>query len=139
MTNLTRTMSIDMSKQLFTFLLMATLSTSALALQEPPQETLKYDGNELLSTCHEWSNSDASRRDQFKAGYCVGTVLTAKGTISALQQAQLMKPFVCVPRGISNQELVKSVVLRLENDERLRQMHQNVAVTVALSNTYPCR
>lgn len=118
---------------------MATLSTSALALEESPQETLKRDGNELLSACHEWSNSDASRKDQFKAGYCIGTILAARGTVSALQQAQLVKPFLCVPAGIANIEVVKSVVLRLENDELLRQMHQIVAVTVALSDTYPCR
>ncbi|MGR4973016.1 Rap1a/Tai family immunity protein [Pseudomonas sp. LARHCG127] len=128
-----------MSKQLFTFLLMGTLSTSALALQEPAQQTLKYDGNELLRACHEWSNSDASRRDPFRAGYCVGTILSAKSTISALQQAQLMKPFVCVPKGIINSELIKLVMLRLEDDEQLRQMNQNVAVASALSDAYPCR
>ncbi|WP_411387110.1 Rap1a/Tai family immunity protein [Pseudomonas sp. MPB03] len=128
-----------MSKQLFTFLLMGTLSTSALALQEPAQQTLKYDGNELLRACHEWSSSDASRRDPFQAGYCVGTILSAKSTISALQQAQLMKPFVCVPKGIINSELIKLVMLRLEDDEQLRQMNQNVAVASALSDAYPCR
>ncbi|WP_413776144.1 Rap1a/Tai family immunity protein [Pseudomonas sp. B21-056] len=132
-------MSIDMSKQLFTFLLMATLSTSTLALQESPQQTLKYDGNELLSACHEWSNSDASRRDPFRAGYCVGTILSTKSTISGLQQAQLMKPFLCVPKGIINSELIKLVMLRLEDDDELRQLNQNVAVATALSDAYPCR
>jgi hypothetical protein len=50
-----------------------------------------------------------------------------------------MKPFLCVPKGIINSELIKLVMLRLEDDDELRQLNQNVAVATALSDAYPCR
>lgn len=103
------------------------------------EQSLRYDGNELLRQCQDALSDNADSVNLLNTGMCFGTITGVSDTVVGLQASKVMSPILCIPDGVTTGQMARIVVKYLEENPKDLNLKGATLAFAAIVTTYPCK